>query len=73
MPDTTPDIRPLDPGVYSWCTCGFTREEPFCDGAHIGKGMCPMTFTLEESRTVALCRCKKTRTPPYCDGSHQGR
>merc|ERR1711894_800627 len=19
---------------YAWCTCGFSRKQPFCDGAH---------------------------------------
>ena len=25
----------VEPGkVYSWCVCGLTLKEPFCDGSH---------------------------------------
>ena len=20
--------------IYSWCTCGLSNKQPFCDGAH---------------------------------------
>ncbi|MBY0402615.1 MAG: CDGSH iron-sulfur domain-containing protein [Cyanobacteria bacterium] len=68
--DTQPAILPLKAGIYSWCSCGHSETEPFCDGKHIGKGFCPKTFSLKSAQTVALCLCKHSQNPPYCDGSH---
>jgi CDGSH iron-sulfur domain-containing protein 3 len=69
-PPYKPVVMTLTPGHYSWCTCAHTKTEPFCDGSHIGKGMCPLTMHVETAKTVSLCTCKETNTPPYCDGSH---
>ncbi|MFM7468187.1 MAG: CDGSH iron-sulfur domain-containing protein [Vampirovibrionales bacterium] len=68
---TEPATVTLEKGYYSWCSCGYSKDEPFCDGKHIGKGFCPMTLIIsEEQETLTLCQCKRTQTPPYCDGSH---
>ena len=24
--------------IYSWCTCGLSNKQPFCDGAHKTEG-----------------------------------
>ncbi|XP_006014374.1 CDGSH iron-sulfur domain-containing protein 3, mitochondrial [Latimeria chalumnae] len=58
---------------YSWCSCGYSKKQPFCDGSHkrAAPGLSPLRFTLEESKTVWLCGCKHTKTPPYCDGTHK--
>ncbi|MGM0442735.1 MAG: CDGSH iron-sulfur domain-containing protein [Fibrobacterota bacterium] len=61
----------LGPGSYSWCSCGKSRNQPFCDGSHRGTGFEPLRFTLKEKKKVALCQCKMTQTPPYCDGTHR--
>lgn len=66
-----PAVLNLEPSIYSWCTCGYSEFEPFCDGAHIGKGFCPQTFVVEKTAQVALCQCKHTKNPPFCDGSHR--
>lgn len=66
-----PAVLTLEPGTYSWCSCGYSQNQPFCDGAHMGKGFCPTTLTIEETRKVALCQCKYTQNPPYCDGAHR--
>lgn len=57
---------------YSWCTCGMTGTEPFCDGSHkgLGTGLKSLPFFPEKSGIVKLCGCKQTKNPPYCDGSH---
>ena len=53
---------------YSWCTCGLSQRQPFCDGRHKGTGFKPMRFSIEEPvATVYVCCCKKTTTPPLCD------
>ncbi|XP_031574290.1 CDGSH iron-sulfur domain-containing protein 3, mitochondrial-like [Actinia tenebrosa] len=56
---------------YSWCSCGRSKKQPFCDGSHKGSGMSPHRFRLEEEIPEAfLCCCKQTSTPPFCDGTH---
>ncbi len=57
--------------TYSWCTCGKTAKEPFCDGSHVGSSFSPLEFTVNEDKTAFLCSCKKTKKTPYCDGSHE--
>ncbi|XP_059181378.1 CDGSH iron-sulfur domain-containing protein 3, mitochondrial-like [Centropristis striata] len=58
---------------YSWCTCGHSKKQPFCDGAHKTKaqGLSPLRFVPEKDSTVWLCGCKYTNNPPYCDGTHK--
>ena len=57
---------------YTWCTCGHSDNQPFCNGAHRAKEATPpMKFSVEESKTAHLCTCKLTKNPPYCDGSHK--
>ncbi|MGB5975285.1 MAG: CDGSH iron-sulfur domain-containing protein [Nodosilinea sp.] len=68
--DTKPVVMELDAGTYSWCTCGQSSNQPFCNGAHKGTEFTSMKFTLEEKKQVALCACKHTGNAPFCDGSH---
>ncbi|XP_068606801.1 CDGSH iron-sulfur domain-containing protein 3, mitochondrial-like [Brachionichthys hirsutus] len=58
---------------YSWCTCGHSKKQPFCDGAHKtrAQGLLPLRFVPEQDATVWLCGCKHTSKPPYCDGTHK--
>ena len=56
--------------TYFWCSCGQSRNQPFCDGSHKGTGFMPLKFTAEESKSAALCKCKGSRNAPYCDGTH---
>ncbi|AXT19376.1 CDGSH iron-sulfur domain-containing protein [Flavobacteriaceae bacterium AU392] len=56
---------------YSWCTCGHSENQPFCNGEHRAKNATPpMTFDAIETTEAYLCTCKQTKNPPYCDGSH---
>lgn len=57
--------------TYSWCSCGKSKNQPFCDGAHKGTGFKSVKFTAEKDGIVYLCGCKHTKNPPYCDGSHK--
>ena len=57
---------------YSWCACGLSNTQPFCDGSHKDTGMKSFKYTPTESKKVAFCGCKKTSNQPLCDGSHSG-
>ncbi len=56
----------LEPGTYFRCTCGGSKNLPFCDGNHRG-GALPIRFEIEERRKVYLCSCGKTANQPFCD------
>ncbi|MDQ3023994.1 MAG: CDGSH iron-sulfur domain-containing protein, partial [bacterium] len=32
--DLQPMIMTLAPGRYSWCSCGYSKKQPFCDDSH---------------------------------------
>ncbi len=53
-----------------WCSCGRSKIQPFCDGAHRGTSFTPHAFSAEEDGEAYLCLCKNTGNPPYCDGAH---
>lgn len=67
----SPYVVELEPGRYSWCACGNSRNQPFCDGSHKGTGFTPVVFEVVEKSTMALCGCKRTATKPRCDGTHK--
>ena len=57
--------------TYSWCTCGLSYKQPFCDGKHKIEGKFKsLKFFSQESKEVYFCGCKATKNPPFCDGSH---
>jgi CDGSH iron-sulfur domain-containing protein 3 len=56
---------------YSWCACGLSDNQPFCDGSHAGTGFAPVTYTADEDKLVGFCGCKHTATSPLCDGAHK--
>lgn len=55
---------------YSWCACGRSKTQPFCDGSHQGTAIEPVVFTAGKTEEVYLCGCKGTASPPFCDGTH---
>lgn len=55
---------------YWWCTCGKSKNQPFCDGSHKGSGAGPYKYTAAADATLWFCVCKKTASRPLCDGSH---
>lgn len=66
----SPQVMEMEPGTYWWCSCGLSSTQPFCDGAHKGKGFAPVKVVITEKKKVAWCLCKHTKNPPFCDGSH---
>jgi CDGSH-type Zn-finger protein/quercetin dioxygenase-like cupin family protein len=55
---------------YFWCSCGRSKQQPFCDGSHAGTGFAPVAFKALRDEEVIFCGCKHTGSAPFCDGSH---
>jgi CDGSH iron-sulfur domain-containing protein 3 len=57
---------------YAWCSCGLSKQQPFCDGSHTSTrtGMKPVVWTQQRDQVVMLCGCKRSGRLPYCDASH---
>ncbi len=69
--DKAPAVVELEPGSYFWCSCGRSKNQPYCDGSHQGTGLTPVEFTIDKKKKYALCNCKHTAKPPFCDGVHK--
>ena len=55
---------------YYWCSCGQSKNQPFCDGSHQSTAFTPVSFIAEKTETVYLCGCKHSANGVFCDGSH---
>lgn len=55
---------------YYYCTCGYSKKQPFCDGSHKNTSFQPLKFSSVVTTDEALCTCKRTKKAPYCDGIH---
>ncbi len=55
---------------YTWCACGRSASQPFCDGSHKGTEFRPVHYVAERDGEIAFCGCKRTANRPRCDGSH---
>ena len=71
IPQKSPFVQEVEPGIYAWCACGKSSNQPFCDGSHSGTGMSPKKVTIEKRQKVAWCGCKYSENKPFCDGSHK--
>ena len=65
-----PYVLELNAGTYYWCSCGKSKSQPFCDGAHEGTDFTPKALEVKSKKTVAFCGCRCTKASPECDGSH---
>ncbi|EFN78464.1 CDGSH iron sulfur domain-containing protein 3, mitochondrial [Harpegnathos saltator] len=74
--DKKPFKMRLEAGkIYSWCLCGRSRGQPFCDATHrnvyLKIKQRPIRFTVTETKEYWLCNCKQTLNRPFCDGTHK--
>lgn len=58
--------------TLAFCSCGQTKNPPYCDGSHKGSGKAPKVITIEKDGPIWACGCGKTKNSPFCDGSHKG-
>jgi len=56
---------------YWWCSCGRSKNQPFCDGTHKGSSFSPVMYEATKTETKWFCGCKVTEGKPFCDGSHK--
>ena len=57
--------------IYSWCACGLSQKQPFCDGSHRKEGKFKsLKYLATENKDVFFCGCKMSGHQPLCDGSH---
>lgn len=61
----------LEVKKYWWCSCGESKNQPFCDGSHKTTPYTPVVFEINEPKQVWLCGCKRTKNKPFCDGTHK--
>jgi len=66
-----PKKMEMEPGVYYYCTCGKSENQPFCNGAHKDTGFRPTKVTIEEKKMVPWCLCKVSEKGHICDGKHR--
>jgi CDGSH-type Zn-finger protein len=57
--------------TYFWCSCGQSRNQPFCDGSHKGGPFSPLKYEATATEKKFLCACKQTANKPFCDGTHK--
>ena len=72
--DTKPVLINMEIGKSIWwCSCGYSSDQPRCDGSHEREntGMKPIEFVASEAKKYAFCACKLSKKQPLCDGSHK--
>jgi len=67
---TEPASLELEAGKYLFCQCGYSKNQPFCDGSHHGTHFKPLLFEVKQKQKLKLCTCKLSAKAPYCDNSH---
>lgn len=69
--DKQPRQMTLEPGTYFWCACGKSKNQPFCDGSHLGSGITPKQVNIDQKQDVWFCMCKHSKNGAFCDGTHK--
>ena len=67
-----PQYMELETGKsYLWCSCGLSKDQPFCDQSHKGTAFKPVRYVAREpGEEVLFCTCKQSADGPFCDGAH---
>ncbi len=63
-------VKVVEGKRYLWCSCGLSKNQPFCDSSHRGTGFTPVVYIAEKTADVLFCCCKQTQNGPFCDGAH---
>jgi CDGSH-type Zn-finger protein len=73
IPQKAPYVKVEEPGRRSWCACGESKNQPYCDGSHArsASGRRPVAVEFAEKKQVSWCGCKRSKNAPYCDGTHR--
>jgi CDGSH-type Zn-finger protein len=66
-----PIKQELEPGIYAYCTCGWSSNQPFCDGSHTDTDFEPILVTIEQKQKISWCNCKHSGKMPVCDATHK--
>lgn len=56
---------------YFWCSCGLSKNQPFCDSSHKGTDFKPVKYTADRTGLVGFCGCKYSKKGAVCDGAHR--
>ena len=58
--------------IYSWCSCGYSKKQPFCDGSHraYASEYRSIKYCASKDSDLYFCGCKHTKSGILCDGSH---
>jgi len=46
---------------YLWCSCGRSKQQPFCDGSHVGTSFLPVAYKAERDEESYLLRVQAQR------------
>ena len=52
---------------YSWCSCGKSTNQPFCDSSEISCEEKAVDYSSNSTKDVYFCGCKETANSPICD------
>ena len=66
----SPYVLDVKAGTYYHCSCGQSKNQPFCDGSHKGTTFTPHVVEITEDKKVAFCGCKHSAKGAFCDGAH---
>eukprot|EP00386_Alphamonas_edax_P006221 GDKI01020223.1.p2 GENE.GDKI01020223.1~~GDKI01020223.1.p2 ORF type:complete len:119 (-),score=23.23 GDKI01020223.1:162-518(-) len=69
IPQTDPILVPCEAKkIYWYCSCGKSKSQPWCDGAHKGTPFKPIMYIPPLTGHKLICGCKQARNRPKCDG-----
>lgn len=66
-----PIKQDIPPGIYAFCTCGWSSNQPFCDGSHQETSFKPIKMEITTQQKISWCNCKRSSKLPFCDNTHE--